>query len=61
MVAKVGWTHYTDTNFLALDARRSAEAARGIVDRAEAEFLEVLNRGESSLGVPEQKGRVGIA
>ena len=35
-----------------LVARRSAEAVRGILDRAEAGFLEVAGRGETARGEP---------
>ena len=48
----VGRRHYTDMGFLAPDARRSAEAVRGILDRAEAGLLEVAGRGETALGEP---------
>ena len=57
----VGRAHYTDMGFLTLDARRSADAVRKILDHAEAEWREVLAAGDSVLGVPEQKGRLGIA
>ena len=57
----VGRAHYTDMNFFALDAKRSAEAVREMFGRAEAEFKEVLDRGESALGSPERKRRRGIA
>lgn len=56
-----GRAHYTDMGFLTLDARRSADAVRKILDHAEAECREVLATGDSVLGVPEQKGRLGIA
>ena len=53
----VGRQHYTDMDFLAPDARRSAEAVRGILDRAEAGFLEVAGRGETALGEPGRNAR----
>ena len=57
----MGRAHYTDMNFLAADAKRSAEVVRGMLDRAEAEFKEVLERGGSALVTPEQKRQRGIA
>ena len=45
----VGRKHYTDMSFLTFDARRSAEAARGMLDRAEAHFQEAVDRGETAL------------
>ncbi len=57
----VGRTHYTDMDFLTLDARRSAVAVRDLLDRAEAELVDLLDRGETALRVPGSKGRPGIA
>ena len=57
----IGRAHYTDMNFLALDARRSAEAVRGILDRAEAELRDVVVRGASMACVSEARGQSYIA
>jgi hypothetical protein len=46
-------------NFLTLDARRSAEAVRGILDRAAAALLEDAGRGRSALRPPEPETLVG--
>ena len=51
----VGRAHYTDMNFLALDARRSADAVREMLDRAEADFSNVVERGETILGTAERR------
>jgi hypothetical protein len=45
----VGRAHYTDMAFLTLDARRSAEAVRGALDRAEEALREVAARGARAL------------
>ena len=55
----VGRSHYTDMNFLTLDARRSAEAVRGILDRATAAFLEAAGQGRSALRPAEPTKRIG--
>jgi hypothetical protein len=57
----VGRTHYTDMDFLTLDARRSAAAVRDLLDRAEAELGDILDQGESALRVPGSRGRLGMA
>ncbi|MHC5057170.1 MAG: hypothetical protein ACYTKD_21035 [Planctomycetota bacterium] len=57
----VGRTHYTDMDFLTLDARRSAAAVRDLLDRAEAELGDILDQGESALRVPGSGGRLGMA
>jgi hypothetical protein len=57
----VGRTHYTNMNFLTHDARRSATAVRDLLDRAEAELVDLLDRGETALRVPGSEGRPGIA
>ena len=51
----VGRAHYTDMHFLTLDARRSAEAVRGMLDRAEEALRETAGRGETA--VVEQTNR----
>ncbi len=48
----VGRAHYTDMNMLAGDARRSAEAVRKMLDRAEAELMEDAARGDTALVTP---------
>lgn len=50
----IGRTHYTDMNFLALDARRSAEAVRSVLTRAEDEFQDASMRGETALLRPHR-------
>ena len=45
----VGRSHYTDMNMLAGDARKSAEAVREVLDRAEAELQELATRGDTAL------------
>ena len=45
----VGRSHYTDMNMLSGDARRSAEAVRKMLDRAEDELQEITARGETAL------------
>ena len=45
----VGRKHYTDMGFLTVDARRSAEAIRGVLDRAEAELQGAIEREETAL------------
>jgi hypothetical protein len=55
----VGRSHYTDMNFLTLDAKRSAEAVRRILDRATAAFLEAAGQGRSALRPPEVEKLVG--
>jgi hypothetical protein len=40
-------------NFLALDARRSADAVRGVLERAEDEFQNATPRSETALLRPE--------
>jgi hypothetical protein len=57
----LGREHYTDMGFLTLDARRSAEAVRGMLDRATGELDEAAQRGEMGLKAPEQMGRREIA
>jgi integrase len=57
----VGRAHYTDMNFLSLDARRSADAVRGMLDRAEADLQEVVGRNETALGMPQERTRTGTA
>jgi integrase len=57
----VGRAHYTDMGYLTLDARRSAEAVRGMLDRAVSELGEAAQRGETGLKAPERMGRLGIA
>ncbi len=49
----IGRTHYTDMNFLALDARRSAEAVRGVLARAEDELQDATPRSGPALLRPE--------
>ena len=48
----VGRSHYTDMNMLSGDARRSAEAVRKVLDRAEAELQDVAARGDTALVSP---------
>ena len=55
----VGRAHYTDMNFLALDAKRSAEAVRGALDRAEADLAEVVEKGQTAFGAPRREKRLG--
>jgi site-specific recombinase XerC len=57
----VGRANYTDMDFFTLDARRSAAAVRGILDRAAVEFRDVVARGESTLRAPEVKMHPGFA
>ncbi len=45
----VGRSHYTDMRMLAGDARRSAEAVRKVLDRAEAELQELATQGDTAL------------
>jgi integrase len=45
----VGRKHYTDMGFLTVDARRSAEAVRGVLARAEDELQDASQRGETAL------------
>ncbi len=45
----VGRKHYTDMGFLTADARRSAEAVRGVLDRAEEQFAELAQQGGTAL------------
>lgn len=59
--SRVGREHYTDMEFLTLDARRSAEAVREMLDRAESAFQEVVESGDSALRTPEKEGRIGVA
>ena len=40
---------------------RSAEAVRGMLDRATGELNEAAQRGETRLKAPERMGRLGIA
>ena len=53
----VGRRHYTDLNFLAMDAKRSADAVRDMLDRAETELAEIAARGESALTSGDGRGR----
>ncbi len=46
----VGRLHYTDMDFLSLDARRSAEAVRGILDEAEAALRREAGEETALLG-----------
>ena len=48
----VGRKHYTDNGMLTLDARRSAQAVRGILDSAAAELRDIIDAGGSMLGRP---------
>ncbi len=57
----VGRRHYTDLNFLGMDAKRSADAVRGMLDRAEAEFKEIAARGETAFGSASRDSRVETA
>ncbi len=57
----VGRRHYTDLNFLAMDAKRSADAVRDMLDRAETELAEVAARGESALASGDNRVRVAAA
>ncbi|MHC5057739.1 MAG: hypothetical protein ACYTKD_23965 [Planctomycetota bacterium] len=50
----VGRSRYTDMGFLTADARRSAEAVRGVLARAEDELRDNSQRGETALLRPEQ-------
>ncbi len=50
----IGRAHYTDMNFLALDARRSAEAVRGVLARAEDELRDTSQPGETALPTPQR-------
>lgn len=52
----VGRKHYTDHGRLTPDARRSAEAVRGMLDSEVAELAEIIDAGGSCLGKPQ--GRV---
>ncbi len=54
----VGRAHYTDMNFLTLDARRSAEAVREMLDRAEEAFRRSAEGGETALGVAKEAPQV---
>jgi len=45
----VGRKHYTDMGFLTVDARRSAEAVRGVLDRAAVDPAELASRGLTAL------------
>ncbi len=54
----VGRAHYTDMNFLTLDARRSAEAVREMLDRAEEAFRRSVEAGETALGVAKEAPQV---
>jgi len=58
----VGRSHYTDMNMLAGDARRSAEAVRKVLDRAEAELQEATARGDTALISPRNMlARTGVS
>ena len=45
----VGRSRYTDMGFLTADARRSAEAVRGVLDRAEVELGELASDSRTPL------------
>jgi integrase len=49
----IGRRHYTDMGFLALDARRSAEAVREMLDRAEEEYRDVVASSNTALRRPD--------
>lgn len=51
----VGRGYYTDMNMLAGDARRSAEAVREMLDRAEAELAEAVSAKRTALVPPGRK------
>ena len=46
---------------LTLDAAKSAEAVRAILDKAAIELQAEIEAGRSVLGKPSQRGRLGIA
>jgi hypothetical protein len=48
----VGRAHYTDMNFLTLDAKRSAKAVRDVLDRALAAFRDSVEQGDTAFGPP---------
>jgi integrase len=50
----IGRKHYTDMSFLALDAKKSADAVRGVLDRGEAELTEVAAEGGTALVATER-------
>jgi integrase len=53
----VGRKHYTDMGFLTVDAKRSAEAVRGVLSRAENELEDASQRGETALLRPDSLER----
>lgn len=57
----IGRKHYTDLGFLTLDARKSAEAVRSILDASEAEFQETACDGRKALLASDNARRVGTA
>ena len=50
----VGREHYTDLEFLTLNARRSAEAVRKMLDTAEEGLREVASEGGTALVQPDE-------
>jgi len=57
----VGRAHYTDMGFLTLDARRSGQAVRETLDRAEEALREVASCGGTALVAGRADGAAAVS